>query len=87
MGEQPRCIYILWDTTCRYMYMYVCAIKGGSTDPVMWELHMHGELPKEYCSFTQRVHMHKSVRVTVRTCSHILLCEIRDQTLCKWYKS
>ena len=47
--------------TCSYMHMYLCAVKGGSTEkPVTWELHMHAE---NTVTFTQCVHVHKSVRV------------------------
>ena len=59
--------------TCGYMHMYLCAVKGGSTEkPVTWELHMYEENIVSF-TCTQCVHVHKSVRVTVRSCSHILL--------------
>ena len=53
------------------MHMYQCAVKGGSTEKsVTWELHMHEE---NTVTFTQCVHVHMSVRGTVRSGSHILL--------------
>ena len=60
--------------TCGCIHMYRCAVKGGST-----ENQSHGNSTcTESCQrntvpFTQCVHVQKSVRVTVRACSHILL--------------
>ena len=59
-------IGLVYTYTCN-----LCVVKGGSTEkPVTWELHMHEE---NTVTFTQCVHVHKSVRVTARSCSHILL--------------
>ena len=58
-----------------YMYMYLCAaVKGGSTENQSYENSTCTEsCQRNTASFTQCVHVQKSVRVTVRACSHILL--------------
>ena len=51
-----------------------CAVKGGSSENQSRGNSTCTEICKRNTvSFTQCVHMHRSVRVTVRTCSHILL--------------
>ena len=48
-----------------YMGMYMCSQRRIYREPVIWELHMHGELSKEYCFYT----------MCARACSHTL-CEL-----------
>ena len=61
----------IWDTTCGYMHMYPCAVKGGSREN---QSHGNSTCTWRVAKGIQfHLHMHKSVRVTVRACSHILL--------------
>ena len=55
--------------TCDYMHMYPCAVKGGSTEnQSRGNSTCMKSCQRNTVSFTQCVHMHKSVRVTVRSC-------------------
>ena len=61
-------MYIIWDTTCGYMHMYVCAVRGSRENQSHENSTCMKSCQRNIVSFTQCVHMHKSVRVTVRTC-------------------
>ena len=75
MGGQTRCMYIIWDATCGFMHMYVCTVKGGSAkNQSRGNSTCKKSCQRNIVSFTQCVHVHKSVSVTVRAV-HIFCCE------------
>ena len=53
----------------------ICAVKGGSTENQSYGNSTCTESCQRNIVFTRCVHVHKSVRVTVRACSHTL-CEL-----------
>ena len=83
---------IILDNSCGYMcmYLHVCAVKGGCTEN---QSYGNSERCQRYIvSFTQCVSVHKSVRVTVRSCLHTLfelrvVRNKRPNSLQDWYRS
>ena len=71
-GDKHEYVHRMGHYMRLHAHVPMCSQRRIYREPVTWELHMHGELPKEY-SFIYSAHVHKSVRVTVRACSHILL--------------
>ena len=76
MGTNMMCVDRMGHYMRLHAHIPMCSQRRIFREPVTWNSTCTEICQRNTVSFTQYVHVHRSVRVTVRSCLHILSLQV-----------